>query len=161
MKKGEQAFLRYAEASNAYLLEFYGFCYQDNPHDTFKFPLRIDMPFTKPVTVERMVTKSHFNKEKMQYCCLKKHFFSDTLMAYVRTTMKEEYFKDDDVESRPALSFEPVDLKFEQHCLKVYHQIIKKLVERTEKLTTLEEDMKMLAENPKERLAMALVYRSE
>ena len=27
MKKGDQAFLRYGSVSNAYLLEFYGFCY--------------------------------------------------------------------------------------------------------------------------------------
>ena len=53
MKKGEQAWNCYGNRTNRYLLVNYGFCYEDNLHESFHFDVRIDLNFNpdKPVGV--------------------------------------------------------------------------------------------------------------
>jgi hypothetical protein len=55
MKKDSQAWYNYGNRTNNFLLVNYGFCFQNNWHDSFKFNLRMDADLEKgPLTPENI-----------------------------------------------------------------------------------------------------------
>jgi hypothetical protein len=128
------------------LLVNYGFCFQGNEYESFSFDVRLDLNFSKskPITIADMLAKTH-NMKNVQVIRLKDKQFNETLMAYLRTSLKEDYFEHKQGKSSNHIFVtEPVDLDFELHCLSFYHAIIEKLSVDAEKLSTLETDLDML-----------------
>ena len=50
MKAGQQAWNCYGDRNNAFLLVHYGFCFQDNLHNSFNFNVKLDLDFNKNIT---------------------------------------------------------------------------------------------------------------
>ena len=114
MKKGEQAWNCYGNRTNRYLLVNYGFCYEDNLHESFHFDVRIDLNFNPDKPVGLNVILEQTNKlEKVQEIKLKRHLFNETLMSYIRTSMKADFFEHGKQDSKHILVTKAVDMKYE------------------------------------------------
>lgn len=57
MPKDSQAWNCYGNRHNLFLLVNYGFCFQNNEYESFRFDVRLDLNFqkSKPITVEDML----------------------------------------------------------------------------------------------------------
>lgn len=89
------------------------------------------------------------------------------MMAYLRSTLKEEFFeKKNGTSSKSVLISEAMNLDFEMYCLEFYLAILTYLYVYNTRTTSLEADMELLdpVRTPTKlnwNQRMAVVYRSE
>lgn len=123
MRAGTQAWNCYGNRTNQFLLVNYGFCFKDNLYDSFKLRPRLDLLFSKKkqFTVAEILQPAK-DLRAVQEIRLKKHCFSDLLMAYMRSSLKEDFYRNNDSRSIPAAEIS--DLDFEKHCLDYYLAVV-------------------------------------
>ena len=146
MLAGEQAWNCYGERTNAFLLVNYGFCFQDNLNDSFKFMVRLDIDFNKRIVPAVMdMLQLSTKKKDLQEIRLKNNQFNEILMCYIRSCFKEAFLKfNPDVKKDQILLTKPLNLEFEGMCLERYQEIIEVLINSIEKISTLEADLELL-----------------
>ena len=173
MKAGTQAWNCYGNRSNIFLLVNYGFCFQDNLYDSFKFMVRLDVDFKdlQAPNVDKFITKNTMyrkdNTKSMQEIRLKRNQLNDIFMSVLRSVMKATFCHNHPkVNPKSIMLTKIVNLDLEKVCLDKYHNTVKSQLTRLEKLSTLEADQELL-EDQVENLKLsvnqkfALVYRSE
>lgn len=85
------------------------------------------------------------NRQAVQEIRLKANQFNHLLMAYLRSSLKEDFFENKQGKSsKHILITQPVDLEFEMHCLEYYKAIIEYTLVFAERETTLEADLELL-----------------
>ena len=64
-KKGTQAWNCYGDRSNIFLLMNYGFCFEDNLYDSFKFMVRLDLNFSRieEINAKKMIPPKFMQQE--------------------------------------------------------------------------------------------------
>ena len=97
MKAGTQAWNCYGNRSNIFLLVNYGFCFQDNLYDSFKFMVRLDVDFKdlQAPNVDKLIANNIIyrkdNTKSMQEIRLKRNQLNDIFMSVLRSVMKSTF----------------------------------------------------------------------
>lgn len=86
-KKHDQVFHCYGRRSNKYLLNYYGFCLQNNKYNTLRFKVNIDFGWRKKK--DQPLSKVDEDEEMVvsKYIVLKEHRLRDELFAYIRANL--------------------------------------------------------------------------
>ena len=94
MPAGSQAWNSYGDRNNAFLLLHYGFCFQDNLHNSFNFNVKLDLDFNKSLTpnMEEMIAISE-EQRNIQDIRLKNDQFNYILISYIRSCLKEGFLQ--------------------------------------------------------------------
>ena len=92
IKSGDQAFISYGNGTNQFFLKHYGFSFQNNLDDSYKFNLNLQVSTVKKLTIKDMIAfPNQFNN--VQNIKLKKNQLSFTLISYIRHIKKHFFFK--------------------------------------------------------------------
>lgn len=148
MKSGTQAWNCYGNRTNAYLLVNYGFCFQNNLYDSFKFYVKLDLVFSKskPITLISMLEPS-ISESCMQQIRIKRYQYNEILMAYLRSSLKEDFFDyQHNSSSKNVMVSEPMFHEFEKHCLFYYRGMLTLMLSNENKKSTLDADMDLLSD---------------
>lgn len=150
-------FWSYGYRTNAYLLQIYGFAFEDNAYDSYSFHVKLDLDFKKDFNAMHFLAPPGQVKNT-QVIRLKKHQLNLILIAYLRKSTSASFFTG----SKPSyiLLSRPVDIKFEMSVLNHYLWLIK--VQLDLQKTTLERDLELLEDKSlSNNMRMMIVYRVE
>jgi hypothetical protein len=143
--KGSQVYLCYGRHTNLHLLQYYGFCLQDNPHDTALIPIDYFMP----------VVSQHLSQQEDVYI----HHDGSPSFQLIRALRMASM----DSDSRKKYAFkvlndEPVDAKSERDALSLLREAILKAQQQSY-YTPLSRDIVQLQNEDNECLRVAIEWR--
>ena len=170
MKAGTQAWNCYGNRSNIFLLVNYGFCFQDNLYDSYKFMVKLDSNF-KDMNFDNLIQKNVVyrkdNKQALQEIRLKRNQLNEIFMSVLRSILKATFcYNHPNVNPKTIMLTKIVNLDLEKICLEKYYNTVKNNLAKLENFSTLEADQELLDERVDDlklsaNQKFALIYRSE
>ena len=91
--KNDQVFHCYGRRSNNYLLNYYGFCLQNNKYNTLKFKVNIDFGWRE----KKELNSNQDNDDETvvsKYIILKENRLRDEVFAYIRANLIDKKEKE-------------------------------------------------------------------
>ena len=127
MKAGTQAWNCYGNRSNIFLLVNYGFCFQDNLYDSFKFMVRLDIDYKSIESpdgndlLSKNFTYRQDKEKSMQEIRLKRNQLCEIFMSVMRSVLKVTYIGyNKNVDAKTIMLTKVVRLELEKICLEKY-----------------------------------------